>query len=258
MIARTFIVIVMAAIMVGALLPAPAADVGRVLGDAQGLHLLGFDEVGRSLLPQLWRSAGLSLCIAVAAAAVSTVIALLLGCLASLSARRQRWLDTLILRAADTAAALPVLPMFIVMGAVLLRDSSLRERMAMLIVGLGLCGWPSLTRIVRGAALETLTGAPVRAAIGFGANSVHLVIHHVVPALVPLLQAHIASDIAGNLVSEAALSLLGVGLTPPDSTLGTMTAAAWPLLTRDPPLLLLPLAVMITIAWLLQRLRVPE
>jgi peptide/nickel transport system permease protein len=257
MMGQRFVAALLVMMLCGGLMPAPATNVANLLGDATGLHLLGFDEVGRDVLQQLWRSGGLSLGIALAAALLSMTIACLLGFWAAHSARRRGIVDAALLRVADGAAAVPVLPMFMIAAAVFLHDSNLSGRMTLIIVGLGLCGWPSLTRTVRTLSLEILSGDPVRAAIGFGAGPWHLARVHVAPTLRPMVTSHVCADVASNLVSEASLSLLGVGLTPPDTTLGTMLGSAWPHLSRDPPLVLLPIAVMMLLALALQSLSNP-
>ncbi|HET7486577.1 MAG TPA: ABC transporter permease [Acidimicrobiales bacterium] len=175
---------------------------GQYLRPPSRHHLLGTNQIGQDLASQMLEGARYSLLVALMAGAGALVIGTTVGLVAGWC---RGWVDTAVMRTVDLLLALPRLPLLLLLGLYVGRDT---PSVALVIA---LLFWPATARAVRSQVLTLRRRNHVRAAIGFGAGSLHIVCRHLVPALAPILttQFLLASGRAVSL--EAGLAFLGVG-----------------------------------------------
>jgi peptide/nickel transport system permease protein len=200
----------------------------RPPGDAS---LLGTDEFGRDVLSRAMAGAATSLWIA----AASVALALALGIAAGLLAGFARGLaDRLLMVANDALLAFPgillALAVMVVLGA----------SPASLVLALGLAYAPSVVRVVRGTVLSLREREFIEASRVIGNGATYTVLRHVLPNCVAPVAVLATSMLGFVLLSESALSFLGLGVPPPAPTWGNMLAAARPHLLSAPWLGLVP------------------
>lgn len=199
-------------------------------------HLLGTDDLGRDLLSRIMVGARASLEVAALAMATALVIGVPLG----LAAGYFRALDSVISRVTDLLLAFPFL--ILAVGLTAIRGASLGNAA----VAIGIAQIPSVIRVVRSEALRLKSLDFVAAAIVDGASDLWVLGRHVLPnaTSVILVQATIAVPAA--ILGEAVLSFLGLGIQPPEPSLGTMLASAQQFATRAPWAAVMPgVAIMI-------------
>ena len=135
--------------------------------------------------------------------------------------------DHLIMRVADVLMSIPGLPLLIIMGAILSEWKLPSEyRLYVVMIILSLVGWPGLARLVRGQILTLREQAFMQAADVLGLKDSRKIIHHLIPNVFPLLIVVATLGVAGSILSESALSYLGLGVVPPTPSWGNMISAA--------------------------------
>lgn len=204
-------------------------------------HLLGTDRIGRDLLARLLHAGRVSLLVGVAAALVATGIGLILGMIAGIFGG---WVDSVIMRLTDIVIAIPILiAIAIVVGIV-------GTGVHIVILVIGLFGWPEATRIVRAVVLSLREQDFVLAARALGGTNGRIIRKHLIfHALAPLTVTGTFA-VAGALLTEAALSYLGIGVKPPQASWGNMLYDAQQLfILRDHVWYWLPpgLAIFVTV-----------
>ncbi|MFE6995815.1 ABC transporter permease [Microbacterium sp. NPDC057659] len=187
-------------------------------------HWLGTDSYGRDVLTRLMLAGRLSLTIGIASMLLSLLIGAVLGIIAGYYGGL---VDSIIMRAADLLMAIPGLPLLIVIAAVLSANSvdpSTRIYYVMLL--LSLIGWPSLARLIRGQVLSLREAPYMRAAEVLGLSARSRQFRHLLPNVMPLLIVVATLSTASGILSESALSFLGLGVMPPNASWGNMISAA--------------------------------
>jgi peptide/nickel transport system permease protein len=180
-------------------------------------HLLGTDASGRDVLSRLIHGARASLSIGFVSVAIYVVIGTLLGAIAGY---RRGLTDGVIMRATDTVMAFPAL--IIIIAVVPVLGPSIFNIMLVI----GLLGWPIVARLVRGEFLSLREREFVMAARVIGARDRSLIRHHLLPNLVGPLIVVASLGVAEAIIAEAGLSLLGLGVQPPDPSWGQMLSQA--------------------------------
>ncbi|MBI1948108.1 MAG: ABC transporter permease [Deltaproteobacteria bacterium] len=202
-------------------------------------HLLGCDAIGQDVFTRLLYGARVSLAVGVGAALVSTVLGTLIGSAAGLlGGRVDRALTALI----DTMLAIPLLPLLLLVSAMRFGapSSSSTGAVVKLVVILGLFGWMGVARIARGEARRVAALGFVEAGRALGAGSARLLRVHVVPNALPPILVAAAIDVGRNILAEAALSYLGLGVQPPAASWGNLLRHAQDALHDQPSLALWP------------------
>ncbi|MER7945830.1 ABC transporter permease [Streptomyces sp. NPDC096079] len=204
-------------------------------GGAGADHWLGVEPgTGRDLFVRLLYGARVSLLVAVGATAVQILIGVLVGLTAGLGSR---WLDGLLSRVTDVLVALPMLVLALALTAVVPRDF---PRPLLLVLVIGLLGWASTSRIVRAQTL-TLRGLDFVAASRLaGSGRWRTARRELLPSLAAPVITYAAISFPTNIVVEASLSFLGVGVTPPTPSWGQMLSTAQTWFRADPAYVLLP------------------
>ncbi|HKY33667.1 MAG TPA: ABC transporter permease [Candidatus Polarisedimenticolia bacterium] len=207
-------------------------SVGSPPAPASARHWLGTDVQRRDLLSRVLHGAGVSLRIGLSAEAIALSLGLAIGGVAAL---RGGWVDALLMRAADLMLALP-LPI-LAMAAIAVFDT---RSVTLVFVVLGLMGWAGIARLVRTQCLAARFQGYPEAARALGAGQGRLLAWHLLPAaLAPALVAA-SMGVAANILTEAWLSFLGLGLQGQAVSWGTMIADAQPELAIRPRLCLAP------------------
>lgn len=177
-------------------------------------HWLGTDIQRRDFLARLLHGAKISLQVGLAAEAIAFSIGVILGGLAGFYGG---WVDAALMRLADILLALP-LPI-LAMAAIAVFDT---RSITLVFVVLGLMGWAGIARLTRAQCLSVRRRGYPEAARALGASDVRLIARHLLPnAAAPALVAA-AVGVAGNILTEAWLSFLGLGVQPPAVSWGRM------------------------------------
>jgi peptide/nickel transport system permease protein len=180
-------------------------------------HPLGTDRLGRDTLTRVFVGGRVSIAVALAAVAISSGLGTVLGLIAGF---RGGWVDAIIMRITDIFMAFPLFVLLIVLVAMF--GPSARN----VILILGFFSWMGVARLVRGQVLSVMTEPYIEAAISSGARPGQLLLKHILPnSYVPIVVAS-TLGVANAMLSEAALSFLGLGIQPPTPSWGNMLNAA--------------------------------
>ncbi|BBB00360.1 putative peptide ABC transporter permease [Actinacidiphila reveromycinica] len=213
-------------------------------------HPLGVDpKFGRDILARIIEGSWISMLVATGATVLSNVIGTVLGVIAGYYGG---WVDSLISRLMDVFLAFPLL-LFAISISASLQDgafglSGLPLRICVLIFVIGFFNWPYMGRIVRGQTLSLREREFVDAARGMGARGPFILFRELLPNLVAPILVYSTLLIPTNILFEAALSFLGVGIAPPQASWGGMLTSAVDVYQSDPQYMFVPgLAIFITV-----------
>lgn len=183
----------------------------------------GTDKVGRDIFTRILYGGRISLEIGIVVVLIEIVIGTVVGGFAGYYGG---WVDNLLMRLDDIFLALPMLPVVIIIGAVMMDmkvDPSKRIYFVMLI--LGLLFWPSLARLVRAQILSLREQEYMVAAEALGIRDRHRIFRHLVPNALPNIIVTATLDIGNAILTESALSFLGLGVAAPYPSWGNIINA---------------------------------
>jgi len=219
-------------------------------GGMSWAHPLGVDpQYGRDLLARIIEGSWVSMLVATGATLLSVVIGSVMGLIAGYYGG---WVDSVISRAMDTFLAFPLL-LFAISISASLQDGAfgltgLPLRIGVLIFVIGFFNWPYMGRIVRGQTLSLREREFVEAARSLGARGPYILFKELLPNLVAPILVYSTLVIPTNILFEAALSFLGVGIAPPQASWGGMLNSAVDLFYADPEFMIVPgLAIFVTV-----------
>jgi peptide/nickel transport system permease protein len=187
-------------------------------------HWLGTDKLGRDILLRMMLAGRISLIVGLIATFISVVIGSVVGAIAGFYGK---WVDTIFMRIADIFMALPSLPILIILGVVLSDfkiDPAIRIYYIMAIIGF--LNWTTIARLVRGQILSLREQEFMQATVALGLKDHRKIFRHLLPNTVPIIIVTATLSIAGAILTESALSFLGVGIIPPTASWGNMISAA--------------------------------
>ena len=196
-----------------------------------GAHLLGTDELGRDVLSRLIFGAQVSLLVGTLSGLISVLVGTLAGAVAGF---RGGFVDSLIMRLTDGMLTIPTF--FLVLITVAVFGSSLRD----IILVIALTSWMVVARVVRSEVLRAKGMDYVTAARTLGVAPARLLFRHVLPSAMPSIIVSTTLGVANAILTESALSYLGLGVQPPTPTWGNMLGNAQSYIFNRPELAVYP------------------
>ncbi|MEU8702353.1 ABC transporter permease [Streptomyces sp. NPDC091387] len=222
-------------------------------GDWGGMswsHPLGVEpQYGRDIMTRIIEGSWVSLVVAVGATLLSVVIGVFFGVVSGFYGG---WVDTIISRMMDTFLAFPLL-LFAISISAALQDGAfgltgLPLRIAVLIFVIGFFSWPYMGRIVRAQTMSLRNREFVEAARSLGARGPFILFRELLPNLVAPVLVYSTLLIPSNILFEAGLSYLGVGIAPPQASWGGMLTNAIDFYQNDPMYMIVPgVAIFVTV-----------
>ena len=223
-------------------------DYAAINAQPNAAHWFGTDNLGRDTLARLILGLRVSLIVAAYVETLNILLGVSLGLLAGYFGGI---LDVLVTRLADMLFAFPGLLLAILVAAAF--GAPVTERFGgigrlLLVAGsLSLVSWPLMARFIRSQTLVLREQDYVTAARSLGASDFHIISRHILPNVIGLIIVSSTLDVAGVVVNESVLSLLGLGIQPPDPSIGKMITDAIPFLENNPLQVFLPSLVLILI-----------
>ena len=211
----------------------PIALTDKAFAAPDAEHWFGTDANGRDILSRIFYGARISLLVGVVGAAVSLVIGVLWGATAGYFGGR---LDERMMRFVDILYALPSIVFVIVIITTLETyfkgwldrhfgsEIGARGRMVFLFVGLGAVSWLTMARIVRGQVLTLRKRQFVDASRSLGAGEARILFRHILPNVLGVIIVYVTLIIPSIILYESFLSYLGLGVQPPQASLGSLIA----------------------------------
>jgi len=193
-----------------------AIDLKQVLMPPSGYHPFGTDPLGRDVLSRMIWGAGISLKVGFVATGIAILIGTLLGALAGYYGR---WVDTVIMRLVDMMLCFPVF--FLILAVIAFLEPSIWNIM----VVIGLTGWMGVTRLVRADFIALKERDFVQAARAIGAGDLRIIFLHILPNAMASVLVTATLGVAGAILTESALSFLGIGVQPPTPSWGNILTA---------------------------------
>ena len=193
-----------------------------------GDHLFGVDQIGRDVFSRVLYGAQVSLKVAFIATGLSVIIGVVMGMIAGFF---RGWVDTGIARVIDVLLAFPVLLLGLGLAtACSSKDGCLggllQPGLKIVIFIIILANWPYVARIIRGQVLSLREKEFVEASRSLGAGNFRIIFREILPNLVAPIIVYATLFIPANILLEAALSFLGVGVQPPQASWGKMLSDA--------------------------------
>jgi len=217
----------------------PVAQIAQPLLPPGRAYLAGTDELGRDEMSRLIYGARVSLYVGV----LSVSIALALGASSGVVAGFYGgWLDNALMRSMDVLFSLPAIVLAIAITSIL--GPSLTNAM----IAIGIVYAPTFARIARGPTLTVVNLAYIEAARAVGAPNPQIMLRHVLPNVSAPLLVQTTVSLSTAILTEAALSFLGLGTQPPTASWGLMLSTARQYMLIDPWIALLPgMAIALTV-----------
>lgn len=199
-------------------------------------HWLGTDDLGRDVLTRLLQSIRVSLVIAFGATILSAVFGTTLGFLAG---QFRGWVEQVVMALADFQAALP----FLIMSLAVL--AFFGTSMVLLVCLMGFYGWERYARIARGLAISASAQGYAGAVVQLGAKPARVYLRHILPNVASTLIVSMTLTFPEIILMESGLSFLGLGVQPPETSLGNMVGFGREYMTRAPWIMLAPSVIIV-------------
>lgn len=180
-------------------------------------HILGTDNFGRDIFSRILDGAGTTLIIAAATVAIGAFFGMVIG---AFTGYFGGWIDEIIMRINDVITAFPS----ILLALVLI--SLIGTGKYNIIIALGILFIPSFARMVRGEFVRQKELDYVRSAKLMGVGPLRIMFVHILPNAAPVLLSSVAIGFNNAVLAEASMSYLGLGVQPPDASLGRMLSEA--------------------------------
>ena len=220
-------------------------DFGHINAPPSLAHPLGTGRLGHDTLARLLEALRVSLLVAAVVELINIVVGGTLGLLAGYFGG---WVDMLISRVADMVFAFPGLLLAILVAAIfgqwVTENYGSTARLVLVAASISLVGWPLMARYVRGQTLSLRERDFVLAARTIGQSERGILRLHILPNVAGLVITAATLDVVNAIVGEATLSLLGLGIQSPATSIGKMIVEATPLLAQNSFLVFVPAATL--------------
>ncbi|MEE9912402.1 MAG: ABC transporter permease [Deltaproteobacteria bacterium] len=193
-----------------------AIDLKNVLAPPSADHWFGTDQLGRDVLSRMIWGARISLKVGFVATGLAILIGMVLGAVAGYYGG---WIDAVIMRFVDIMLCFPTF--FLILAVIAFLEPSIWTIM----VVIGLTGWMGVTRLVRADFISLRERDFVTAARAIGANDARIIFMHILPNALASILVAATLGIAGAILTESALSFLGIGVQPPTPSWGNILTA---------------------------------
>ncbi len=187
------------------------------------IHLFGTDEDGQDIFSRTLHAVWTSLQVGTIGVFIAFVLALIIG---GVSGYYGGWIDGVIQMFTDAVRTVPAIPLFMAVAAFMPPEMSAEARFFYISLILGFIGWPTLARRVRTHLLTERNQEYVLAAQLAGASSNHVIRRHLLPSFTSYIIVDLVISFPYMVLSETALSFIGLGLKDPVSSLGVMLQKA--------------------------------
>ena len=187
--------------------------------DEGGIHLFGTDKAGKDLFSRTLSAIYVSLAVGTLGVFISFVLSLIIG---GISGYYGGWIDSLLQMFTDAIRTVPPIPLFMCLAAFAPLEWSSELRFFFISCLLGLISWPTLARRVRTHLLSERSQEYILAAKLCGASSTHIIARHLLPSFTSYIIVDLVISFPYMLLSETALSFIGLGLREPVNSLGVL------------------------------------
>jgi len=191
--------------------------------DSGGIHLFGTDKAGKDLFSRTLNAIYISLAVGTLGVFISFVLSLIIGGIAGYYGG---WIDGLCQMFTDAVRTIPPIPLFMCLAAFAPDTWSSELRFFFIATLLGFIGWPTLARRVRTHLLTERSQEYILAAKLCGASPTHIIIRHLLPSFTSYIIVDLVISFPYMLLSETALSFIGLGLREPVNSLGVLLQSA--------------------------------
>jgi peptide/nickel transport system permease protein len=190
-----------------------AIDIAHRLEGPGLQHWLGTDDLGRDVFARILYGARISLLVGFVAVGIATAIGIVIGAVAGYYGR---WSDAVIMRFVDIMLCFPTF--FLILAVIAFLEPSIWNIMVII----GLTGWMGVARLVRAEFLTLRERDFVLAARAIGASDARIIFRHILPSALSPVLVSATLGVAGAILTESALSFLGIGVQPPTPSWGNM------------------------------------
>lgn len=202
-------------------------------------HPLGTDQLGRDLLARLIYGARLSLLVGIVTAIIAFFIGVLLG---SLAATFEGKTDLMITRMIDIIYSIPDLLVLSIIGLIFNRSTP------GILIAIGLISWMDVARLTRAEIIKLKEKEFILSAKAIGLTDLGIFLKYIIPNILTIVMVAITFTMPRAIIAESTLSFLGLGLSPPQCSWGTLASDGWQFINTHINLILYPsLLIMFTV-----------
>ncbi len=187
--------------------------------DKGKIHLFGTDGTGKDIFSRTLHAINTSMAVGTIGVFIAFVLALMIG---GISGYYGGWIDSVLQMATDAVRTIPAIPLFMALAAFIPDTWSAEQRFFFISILLGFIGWPTLARRVRTHLLTERNQEYVLAAQLCGASAGHIIRRHLLPSFTSYIIVDLIISFPYMVLSETALSFIGLGLKDPVNSLGVM------------------------------------
>jgi ABC-type dipeptide/oligopeptide/nickel transport system permease subunit len=238
-----FLVVVIISLVGGRFWKYGYADITDQFSSPPSLaHPMGTDDIGHDSLAQVLRGAQKSVQVALMVAFLATAIGTVIGALAGYY---RGWVDSALMRFTDLVLTIPSIAILAVLASTVASQAGNWFFIGLI---LALLQWTYIARVVRGTFLSLREKEFVEAARALGASDTRIMFRHLLPNATGSIIVNATVTVAIAILLETALSFLGLGIKPPDTSLGLLVSTGQQAATTRPWLFYFPGLVIIVIA----------